>query len=108
MSDATSRGDLPTERDDPRLDAEDPGDLAVYDAAPDPEDDVIDISDNAGPELTTGVADIDTGSSGGHDTAAHGDDTGTATPNGAIPDRAPGAGSAATRSGAAAVPDDEP
>jgi hypothetical protein len=88
MSDATSRGDLPTERDDPRLD--DAEGLQTYDATPDVEDDdVIDISDNAGPELTTGVADVDTGSSGGHDTAARGDDTGTATPPRAIPDDEP-------------------
>jgi hypothetical protein len=46
---------------------EDPGNLADYDAAPDddPEDDVIDISVNEGPELTTGVADVDPGSAGG-------------------------------------------
>lgn len=60
MSDPSSR-DLPTERDDAALTNEDPGDLAVYDATPDVEDDVIDISDDAGPELTTGVADIDPG-----------------------------------------------
>ncbi len=89
MSDPTSRGDLPTERDDPALTDDAPADLAAYDATPDLEDDVLDISDNSGPELTTGVADIDTGSSGGHGTAAHGDDTGTATPNGAIPDDEP-------------------
>jgi hypothetical protein len=46
---------------------EDPGNLADYAAMPDddPDDDVIDISDNSGPELTTGVADIDPGSSRG-------------------------------------------
>jgi hypothetical protein len=92
MSDPDSRGDLPTERDDPALTDDAPADLAAYDATPDPEDDVIDISDNSGPELTTGVADIDTGaavSGGGRSTGAHGDDTGTATPNGALPDDEP-------------------
>jgi hypothetical protein len=90
MSDPTSRGDLPTERDDPALTDDRPADLASYDATTDPtDDDVIDISDNVGPELTTGVADIDTGSAGGHGTAARGDDSGTETPPQAIPDDEP-------------------
>jgi|tagenome__1003787_1003787.scaffolds.fasta_scaffold19336460_2 hypothetical protein len=88
MSDPTSRGDLPSERDLPP--SEDPGELATYDAMPDlDEDDVIDISDNSGPELTTGVADIDSGAAGGRDTAARGDDTGTETPPQALPDDEP-------------------
>ena len=90
MSDPTSHGDLPTERDDPALTDDRPTGLAGYDAMPDAlDDDVIDISDNSGPELTTGVADIDTGSSGGHGTAARGDDTGTETPPQALPDDEP-------------------
>ena len=72
---------------------ENPGDLADYAALPDdsPDDDVIDISVNEGPELTTGVADVDTGAaiSGGGGTAARGDDTGTETPPTVIPDDEP-------------------
>jgi hypothetical protein len=82
MSDATAGAGLPSE--------EDPGDLTTYDATPDiDDDDVIDISDNSGPELTTGVADIDSGAAGGRDTAARGDDTGTETPPQTIPDDEP-------------------
>ena len=90
MSDPTSRGDLPTERDDPALTDDRPLDLPGYDAMPDvPDDDVIDISDNSGPELTTGVADIDSGAAGGRKTAARGDDTGTETPPQTLPDDEP-------------------
>jgi hypothetical protein len=90
MSDPISRGDLPTERDDPPGD--DSENLQTYDAMADVDgagEDVYDISQNDGPELTTGVADIDTGSSGGHGTAARGDDTGTETPPRALPDDEP-------------------
>jgi hypothetical protein len=81
-SDPTSRSDLPPE--------EDPGELEHYDAMPDVDDEnLIDISDNSGPELTTGVADIDSGAAGGRDTAARGDDTGTETPPQTIPDDEP-------------------
>jgi hypothetical protein len=73
MSDPATRGDLPTERDDPALTDDRPADLASYDATPQVADgDVIDISDNAGPELTTGAA-----------------DTGTETPPRTIPDDEP-------------------
>src|SRR3954447_23109776 len=116
MSDPNSRGDLPSERDLPpgwapgasahspsragesgeaRSDStavpgEDPGEVASYDAMPDvDEDEVIDISDNSGPDLTTGVADIDSGAAGGRSTAARGDDSGTETPRRAIPDDEP-------------------
>jgi hypothetical protein len=83
MSDPSAgTGDLPRD--------EDPGELASYDAMPEVADeDVLDISDNAGPELTTGVADIDSGAAGGSSTAARGDDTGTETPPGTIPDDEP-------------------
>jgi hypothetical protein len=57
-------------RDD--LGPEDPGDLSGVEASQDdpidtglPDDDVVNISDNEGPELTTDVDDIDPGSSGG-------------------------------------------
>ena len=109
MSEPTSRGDLPTERDDPALTDDRPTGLAGYDATPDAlDDDVIDISDNSGPELTTGVADWapgagsggarrglaaepgdDTGGSGGHGTVARDDDTGAETPPQALPDDEP-------------------
>ena len=46
--------------------AEDPGEQPIEPG------DVIDITEESGPALTTGVDDIDTGSSGGHDTAASG------------------------------------
>lgn len=88
MSDPNSRGELPSERDLPP--GEDPGELETYDAMPDvDEDDVLDIGDNSGPELTTGVADIDSGAAGGSRTAARGDDTGTETPPRALPDDEP-------------------
>lgn len=52
---------------DERLGPEDPGPLEGFDADPDVpvDEDVIDISDNEGPELTTNVDDVDSGSSGG-------------------------------------------
>ncbi len=52
---------------DERHDPEDPGPIAGTDAEPDVpiDEDVIDISRNEGPELTTDVDDIDPGSSGG-------------------------------------------
>src|SRR3954452_3538061 len=107
MSDPDSRRDLPSERglppewargagtgearsDSTAVPGEDPGELATYDAMPDvDEDDVIDISDNSGPELTTGVADIDSGAAGGRHAAARGDDTGTETPPQTLPDDEP-------------------
>jgi hypothetical protein len=47
--------------------SEDPGPLANVDADTDvpPDEDVIDISRNEGPELTTDVDDVDAGSAGG-------------------------------------------
>jgi hypothetical protein len=52
---------------DERLGPEDPGPLQNVDAEPDVpvDEDVIDISRNEGPELTTDVDDVDPGSSGG-------------------------------------------
>ena len=53
----------------------------------------VDISRNEGPELTTGVADVATGAAvsgpSGGATSARGDDTGTETPPGAVPDDEP-------------------
>jgi hypothetical protein len=48
---------------DERSGSEDPGPIRDVDVPVD--EDVIDISDDSGPELTTNVDDIDTGSSGG-------------------------------------------
>lgn len=51
---------------DERSGSEDPGPISGVDGVPDlPGDDVSDISDNAGPELTVDVDDIDPGSAGG-------------------------------------------
>ena len=50
---------------DERSGSEDPGPLTGVDAEVPIEEDVIDLSDDAGPELTPDVADVDPGSAGG-------------------------------------------
>jgi hypothetical protein len=52
---------------DERTGSEDPGPISDVDVDPDVpvDEDVIDISDNSGPELTTNVDDVDPGSAGG-------------------------------------------
>ena len=50
---------------DERTGSEDPGPISDVDADVPVDEDVIDISDNAGPELTTNVDDVDPGSAGG-------------------------------------------
>ena len=50
---------------DERSGSEDPGPIRDVDAGVPVDEDVIDISDNAGPELTTNVDDVDPGSAGG-------------------------------------------
>ena len=51
---------------DERSGSEDPGPIRDVDAEVPVDEDVIDISDDAGREPTTNVDDIDPGSSGGH------------------------------------------
>ena len=50
---------------DERSGSEDPGPIRGVDADVPVDEDVIDISDNSGPELTTNVDDVDPGSAGG-------------------------------------------
>ncbi|HEY0374589.1 MAG TPA: hypothetical protein VGC94_07320 [Amnibacterium sp.] len=52
---------------DERTGSEDPGPISDVDVDPEVpvDEDVIDISDDSGPELTTNVDDVDPGSAGG-------------------------------------------
>jgi len=50
---------------DERRGSEDPGPIRDVDAEIPVDEDVIDISDDSGPELTTNVDDVDAGSAGG-------------------------------------------
>ena len=81
---------------------EQPGELDTYDALPDEtvgDDEVIDISRNEGPELTTGVSNVDTGAaSSGRGSAAGNSEFGDVTGGSATGDTV----------GRGPVPDDEP
>jgi hypothetical protein len=50
---------------DERTGPEDPGPIRNVDVDVPADEDVIEISDNSGPELTTNVDDVDPGSAGG-------------------------------------------
>ena len=77
---------------------EQPGELGDYDASDvGVDDDVIDISRNEGPELTTGTDDVDAGAAGGSKTA-----------NADFGDATGGSSTGAAVSGPTSVPDDEP